>query len=238
MPSQPAIPALLSPLLQTPPKACSLSLLTSVLSASTNWLVLRFIYAALAGGGEKNLNNDDDDDDGTTTTREFRVLIISWLRGLELWREMGKKLGVDFSRGGGGGGGGDKLAFLDGLGSVNFGGGGGGGGGGVREVEREILNTVQRLKQNDEGGQQRRVLVILDGVDFLAAAMGAEVTELMDMVTEIREVRFHFHFSLPFFFSFFFSKFMFYGRVGGKGRFSQDLPRIKKRKKKKKKGKL
>lgn len=221
MPSQPAIPALLSPLLQTPPKACSLSLLTSVLSTSTNWLVLRFIYGALAEG-EKSLNNNnsnnDDDDDGTKTTGEFRVLIISWLRGLELWREMGKKLGVDFSRGGG-----DKLAFLDGLGSANFGaGGGGGGGGGVREVEREILNAVQRLKQNDGGGQQRRVLVILDGVDFLAAAMGAEVTELMDMVTEIREVRFHFHFLSPFFLYFFFPNLCFMGEGGveGKGQIS------------------
>lgn len=211
MPSQPAIPALLSPLLQTPPKACSLYLLTSVLSASTNWLVLRFIYAALLAGegrekksllNDNNKNNYNNNNNGTTTTGEFRVLMISWLRGLELWGEMGKKLGVDFSRGGGGG----KLAFLDGLGSAaNF---GGGGGGGVREVEREILNAVQRLKQNDEGpGQQRRVLVILDGVDFLAAAMGAEVTELMDMITEIREVRFLFSpSSPPFFFS---SKFMF-----------------------------
>lgn len=161
MPSQPPIPPLLSPLLQTPPKSCSLSLLTSVLSASTNWLVLRFVYTAL---GEKSLNDDG-------TTGEVRVLMISWLRGLELWREMGRKLGVDFSRSG-------KLYFLDGLGA-SF-------GRGVREVEREILNGVQRLKQYE--GQ--RVLVILDGVDFLAAAMGAEVTEVMDMVTEIREVRF------------------------------------------------
>lgn len=84
---------------------------------------------------------------------------------------MGRKLGVDFSRS-------DRLSFLDGLGA-NF-------GKGVSEVEREILNAIQRLKQNE--GQ--RLLLILDGVDFLAAAMGAEVTEVMDMVTEIREVRF------------------------------------------------
>lgn len=167
MPSQPPVPPLLSPLLQTPPKSCSLYLLTSVLSASTNWLVLRFVYTAL---GEKSLNDDG-------TTGEVRVLMISWLRGLELWREMGRKLGVDFSRNG-------KLSFLDGLGA-NF-------GKGVREVEREVLNAVQRLKQNE--GQ--RVLVILDGVDFLAAAMGAEVTEVMDMVTEIREVRFLFSLSI------------------------------------------
>lgn len=84
---------------------------------------------------------------------------------------MGRKLGVDFSRSG-------KLSFLDGLG-VKF-------GKGVRDVEKEIINAVQRLKINEK----QRVLVILDGVDFLAAAMGAEVTEVMDMVTEIREVRF------------------------------------------------
>lgn len=229
MPSQPAIPALLSPLLQTPPRACSLYLLTSVLSASTNWLVLRFIYAALlAGEGEekKHLNNNKNNSsnnnnnrnyDGTTTTTttgELRVLMISWLRGLELWREMGRRLGIDFSRAVGVGGGG-KLTFLDGLESAaNF----GAGGAKVREVEREILNAVQRLKQSDKSpGQQRRVLVILDGVDFLAAAIGAEATELMDMITEIREVRFS-SFSpspSPLFFSF--SKFMFYSG-GGRGR--------------------
>lgn len=161
MPSQPPIPPLLSPLLQTPLKVCSLSLLASVLSASTNWLVLRFVYTALR---ENSLNDDG-------TTGEIRVLMFSWLRGLELWREMGRKLGVDFSRS-------DKLSLLDGLG-VSL-------GKGVRDVEKEILNAVQRLKE-DEG---QRVLVILDGVDFLTAAMGAEVTEVMDMVTEIREVRF------------------------------------------------
>lgn len=161
MPSQPPIPPLLSPLLQTPPKSCSFSLLTSVLSASTNWLVLRFVYTALR---EKSLNDNG-------TTGEVRVLMISWLRGLELWRDMGRKLGIDFSRS-------SKLSFLDGLG-VNF-------GKGVRDVEKEILHAMQRLKK-DEG---QRVLVILDGVDFLAAAMGAEVTEVMDIVTEIREVRF------------------------------------------------
>lgn len=123
--------------------------------------MLRFVYTALR---EKRLNDDG-------TTGEVKVLMISWLRGLDLWREMGRKLGVDFSRSG-------KLSFLDGLGA-SF-------GKGVRELEREILNAVQRLKQNE--GQM--VLVILDGVDFLAAAMGAEVTEVMDMVTEIREVRF------------------------------------------------
>lgn len=97
--------------------------------------------------------------------------MISWLRSLDLWREMGRKLGVDFSRSG-------KLTFLNGLG-INF-------GKGMKDVEKEILNTVQTLK-NDKG---QKVLVVLDGVDFLAAAMGGEVIEVLGMVTEIREVRF------------------------------------------------
>lgn len=40
-----------------------------------------------------------------------------------------------------------------------------------------------------EGG--RKVLVILDGMDFLTAGMGAEVEEVMAMVAEIREVSSH-----------------------------------------------
>lgn len=69
------------------------------------------------------------------------------------------------------------MIFVDGLGGKFS--------GGARKVEKEILAAVGRQR---EGGDAR-VLVVLDGVDFLLAGEGVEAGELMDMVGEIREVR-------------------------------------------------
>lgn len=77
--------------------------------------------------------------------------------------------GMDFSKGG-------RVTFVDGLGG-KF-------GTGLKNVEKYILDAVERQK---EGGE-KRILVVLDGVDFLVAGMGTEVEEVMDMVQEIRHV--------------------------------------------------
>ena len=90
MPSQPPIPPLLSPFLSSLPPPRSLTLLTSVLAASTNWLVLRFLYAALR---EKRLS-DDGQDGGIG---EGRAVLVSWLRSGEFWREGGRRLVRFFS---------------------------------------------------------------------------------------------------------------------------------------------
>ncbi len=70
------------------------------------------------------------------------------------------------------------MSFIDGLGG-KF-------GRGSREVEKEILIAMERQKENVDD----KVLVILDGVDFLTAGMEAEVGKVMEMVGEIREVGF------------------------------------------------
>lgn len=77
--------------------------------------------------------------------------------------------GIDFSKG-------SRVTFVDGLGG-KF-------GTRLKDAENEILDVVQRQK----GGGEGRMLVVLDGVDFLLAGMGAEVEEVMDMVQEIRDV--------------------------------------------------
>ena len=76
---------------------------------------------------------------------------------------------MDFSKGG-------RVTFVDGLGG-NF-------GTGLKNVEKYILDAVERQKERGE----RRILVVLDGVDFLVAGLGADVEEWMDMVQEIRHV--------------------------------------------------
>ncbi|KKK13876.1 hypothetical protein P175DRAFT_0204072 [Aspergillus ochraceoroseus IBT 24754] len=94
MPSQPPLPHLLVPYISTPPQT-SLTVLSSVLGATGNWLVLRFLYAALstsplsdtAGFGLQG-----------ETGRKRKVVLVSFLRGWEFWRTEAKRLGLDLAR--------------------------------------------------------------------------------------------------------------------------------------------
>ena len=160
MPSQPHIPPLLSTHLSSLPQARSLSLLTSVLNASANWLVLRYIYAALRDQSAGNADGGD-----------AKVVLVSWLRDWEGWRSAGRKLGTDFQKG-------NKVVFVDGLGGRI-----GMGEGGIAAAEKEILAAI--VKVQEEGC---RVLLVLDGLDFLLAATSVEAMEVLDVVCELREV--------------------------------------------------
>lgn len=76
------IPPLLEPYLTLPPEA-SLVLLTSVLGASTNWLVLRFLHSTLVGSeASSELGSED----------EPKVLLVSFMRDLAFWKENAKRL--------------------------------------------------------------------------------------------------------------------------------------------------
>jgi elongator complex protein 6 len=72
------IPHLLEPYLALPPEA-SLILLTNVLGASSNWLVLRFLYNIL--------NSRVEEGEGET-----KVLLISFMRDLSFWKDGAKRL--------------------------------------------------------------------------------------------------------------------------------------------------
>lgn len=76
------IPPLLEPYLALPPEA-SLVLLTSVLGASTNWLVLRFLHSALVNSEISSGINSED---------EPKVLLVSFMRDLAFWKENGRRL--------------------------------------------------------------------------------------------------------------------------------------------------
>jgi elongator complex protein 6 len=75
----PCIPLLLEPYISLPPEA-SLILLTNVLGASTNWVVLRYLYSALAPEG------DGDSDNGT------KVVLVSFLRDMAFWKYGARRL--------------------------------------------------------------------------------------------------------------------------------------------------
>lgn len=79
MPSQPAIPPVLSNLLQLSLSKGSLSLLTSNLGVSANWIILRQIYTALQPRPDQR-------------HEVSAVILVSWLRGLDVWKDGARRL--------------------------------------------------------------------------------------------------------------------------------------------------
>lgn len=58
--------------------------------------------------------------------------------------------------------------------------------GGIADVERAIMKAIGSKETRNDGGN---VILVLDGLDFLLAAAGCEVLEVLDMIGELREVR-------------------------------------------------
>ncbi|KAL3489308.1 hypothetical protein BJX62DRAFT_157665 [Aspergillus germanicus] len=94
MPSQLALPHLLTPYVVSPPQS-SLTVVSSVLGATGNWLVLRFLYAAL---GNSPVSHPGYGGPEFETRKKRRVVLVSFLRGWEFWRSEAKRLGLDLAR--------------------------------------------------------------------------------------------------------------------------------------------
>ncbi|KAE8374404.1 hypothetical protein BDV26DRAFT_284283 [Aspergillus bertholletiae] len=107
MPTQPPLPPLLAPYVSSLPQS-SLTVLSSVLGATGNWLVLRFLYAALSAPSNSETVFGLNGSDGM---KNRKVVLVSFLRGWEFWRSEAKRLGLDLARRT------DKrqFAFIDGL---------------------------------------------------------------------------------------------------------------------------
>jgi len=176
------IPPLLEPYLVLPPEA-SLVLLTSVLGASSNWLVLRFLHSALIGS---------DTSPDAASDNEPKVLLVSFMRDFAFWKENARRLGLDL----------DKLAlkkrfaFVDGLSGlflhrqpsatvrtgwekilVQP---------GLENVAKEIQDSIEALQSSQVPG---RLLLVIDQLDFLLAARGDEVgaVKIEEMLMGLRE---------------------------------------------------
>ncbi|CAG7562282.1 unnamed protein product [Fusarium equiseti] len=99
MASMSRIPHLLEPYIALNSEG-SLNLVTSVLGANSNWLLLRHVYSYLRGST-----------DGDESTKDTGVVLVSFMRDGAFWREGSTKLGLDLdalSRTG-------RFAFVDGL---------------------------------------------------------------------------------------------------------------------------
>ncbi|KAH8703724.1 hypothetical protein BGW36DRAFT_423273 [Talaromyces proteolyticus] len=105
MPSQPAVPHLLAPYLSpSAHSAQSLILITSVLAATSNWLVLRYLISILSS---TDVAPNRDGDERPTK----KIVLVSFLRNWDFWRTEAKRLGLDLQRSAEGG----RLKFVDGL---------------------------------------------------------------------------------------------------------------------------
>ncbi|KAE9370629.1 hypothetical protein N431DRAFT_559749 [Stipitochalara longipes BDJ] len=172
------IPPLLEPYLALPQET-SLILLTSVLGASSNWLILRFLHSALIGPDPAPTIQEDD----------AKVVLVSFMRDFAFWRENSKRLGLDL----------EKLAtrkrfcFVDGLtglflpktstvrtgksvlNSLD-----------LAAVSREIQRSIQSLKDAQGGGN---VFLLIDQLDLLLAAGGDQIgaVKLGEMLVGLQE---------------------------------------------------
>lgn len=174
--------------------------LTSVLNASTNWILLRHVYSALKSHASPS----------TELVGGTAVLFISWLHGSDFWRDGARKLvclernpltkpfrgtdlqiayelhrttsldraifclteqsecaqGFNFPKTG-------KITFIDALHLDH----------GVKEVEDVLLKKIKEFETSNN-----RVLLVLDGIDFLLAGTEARLDEILGMIWELREV--------------------------------------------------
>lgn len=116
------IPHLLEPYLCLPAAESSLILLTGVLGASTNWLVLRYLYSFLANvrGTSAHhvvLESDGGDAEGSAE-QPVKVVLLSFLRDYAFWKDNAARLGVDLDSASNKG----RFVYVDGLSGLFFGG--------------------------------------------------------------------------------------------------------------------
>lgn len=88
MPSQPPLPPLLTSYLSDQ-RESSLTLVSSILGATSNWLVLRYLYAALGTSSSSNISIGTDE---LSNGAKRKVVLVSFLRGWEFWRAEAKRL--------------------------------------------------------------------------------------------------------------------------------------------------
>lgn len=83
------IPPLLESYLALPPETSQL-VLTGILGASTNWLVLRFLYRLLKQqypAGQRGSSHIDDAGAGSGSGDDVKVVFVSFMRDYAFWKD-------------------------------------------------------------------------------------------------------------------------------------------------------
>ncbi|KAI9163367.1 hypothetical protein HJFPF1_04975 [Paramyrothecium foliicola] len=175
------IPPLLEPYLALPTEA-ALILVTSVLGASSNWLVLRYLCSYLKAKGQRGAPEGEDG----PVTEDVGVVLVSFLRDAAFWREGAGKLGLDLdtlSKAG-------RFAYVDGLTGL-FTGEAGGSNDGSRRVLRssKVADVAAVIEASLGDVRTSKRILIVDQLDLLLAATEDDVTSLalQNMLLSLRE---------------------------------------------------
>ncbi|KAH6630143.1 hypothetical protein B0J18DRAFT_407439 [Chaetomium sp. MPI-SDFR-AT-0129] len=162
-------PHLLEPSLSLPPES-NLLLLTGVLGASTNWLVLRHLHSLLKPSTSTPLPSPGIGKNGETPEGnggDTAVLLVSFLRDRAFWKENLARLGVDLDAAARRG----RFGYVDGLGGLF-----GGGLSQQQEQQQQLTATGTGTAQKRQVGWQRTLTsavpgeigrVVLEGVGVL-----------------------------------------------------------------------
>ncbi|KAG8534230.1 uncharacterized protein KY384_001074 [Bacidia gigantensis] len=168
MASQPPIPPLLSPYLSSQPSH-SLTLLTGTLGATVNWLVLRFLAAIASNAGLSDIEDTTEQPDRGLSPK---VILMSWLRNPTVWQDGGRKLRI-------------KTSAISVIAASDAGLSPGPGPHGLADLEHTLSTSIAEFKASCSN--QNPIILILDGLDFLPAATACSVTDLLAIVTRLRE---------------------------------------------------
>ncbi|KAK1991484.1 hypothetical protein LX36DRAFT_590371 [Colletotrichum falcatum] len=178
------IPHVLEGYLDLPPE-CAQILLTGVLGAGTNWLVLRHLYSYLRKPAASG-------DDAAPPAEDVRVVLVSFMRDFAFWKEGAGRLGLDLEGLGRSG----KFVFVDGLSglfwqesaarpaaaAVK----------GRRVLRGARLPDMQRELEGavaDVSAAGAKTVLVLDQPDLLLAASGEGLTglALRNMLLDVQE---------------------------------------------------
>ena len=181
------VPPLLEPYVALPPET-SLIVLTSVLGASSNWLVQRYLYSFLRSQRVLGSAGADGTQRSNADTREYSVVFVSFLRDYTFWKDGAARLGLDFdalSKHG-------RLAFIDGLGLFTP------PTSGHSNLPYQSLSqpTIEGLRVELEKAiaamskKRTSIILIIDQVDLLLAATEGPLTgnTLQEMLLDVRDV--------------------------------------------------
>ncbi|KAF7905778.1 hypothetical protein EAF00_000057 [Botryotinia globosa] len=180
-----SIPPLLTPYLSLPSES-SLILLTGVLGAGTNWLLLRYLSSIFSPRAEKNGEGDaEGEGEG-----EVKVVFLSFMRDMGFWREGARKINLDL----------DKLTlqsrflFLDGLSSLHLPQTQPPAPGTGTPLTSPLLPSISHLLTKaitSLSSSPGKIILILDSPDFLIASTPSPETftqELHSLLLSLRSL--------------------------------------------------
>ncbi|EFQ29587.1 hypothetical protein CGRA01v4_14864 [Colletotrichum graminicola] len=183
------IPHALEGYLALPPE-CAQILLTGVLGATTNWLVLRHLYSYLR---KPAANGEEATTAAAAAAEDVRVVFVSFMRDFAFWKEGAGRLGLDLEGLGRSG----KFVFVDGLSGLFWQEGfaaqpAAAAAKGRRVLRGAKLPDIQRELEGavaDVSAEGAKTVLVLDQPDLLLAASGERLTglALRNMLLDVQE---------------------------------------------------